>query len=190
MGEKAGSGRGAWDKRDAPARCQGGQRSGQAPSSKDSPGAGEALNSGCVPVPSPPSLTGPGLCPEFSARPAAWDPDTPDQRLPGASRTGAWGQARIPHLGGGNVGTEHGFTGWERPHSPSEHPSSAPHVTLILLPCPHTARQCDSRRSQGGDSRALASAGQGMLEELWRGGDSVSGSPQGPCAGPALRCQH
>lgn len=71
------------------------------------------------------------------------------------------------------------------------------HLNILLqLPtshsssCPHTARQGDSRRSQGGDSRALASAGQGMLEEPRHGGDSVSGSPQGPCAGPALRCQH
>lgn len=80
------------------------------------------------------------------------------------------------------MGTEHGFTRWERPHSPSERPSSAPHVTLILLPRPHTAGQGDSR-SQGGDSQALASAGQELLEEPSQskvsqsrpGCDSVSG---------------
>ncbi|XP_059716518.1 uncharacterized protein LOC132334462 [Haemorhous mexicanus] len=52
------------------------------------------------------------------------------------------------------------------------------------------------RRCQGGDNRALASAGQGLLEEPFQskasqpqprpGCGSVSGSLQGPCTGPAL----
>ncbi|XP_068062434.1 uncharacterized protein [Anomalospiza imberbis] len=133
---------------------------------------------------------GPGLCREYSSRPAAWDPDTPDQWQPGASRAGAWGQARI-QLGGGYVGTEHGFTRWERPHSPSERPSSAPHVTLFLLPCPHTAGQGDSK-GQGGDSRALASAGQGLLEEpsqsqVSRPGCDSAGSRCQPCPSPEVQ---
>lgn len=63
---------------------------------------------------------------------------------------------------------------------------------------PHTAGRGGSR-SQWGDSRALASAGQGLLEEAPQskvsqaqprpGCDRVSGSSQGLCTGPALRCQ-
>lgn len=95
------------------------------------------------------------------------------------------------------MGTERGFTRWERPHSPSEHPSSVPLVTLILLLCPHTAGQGDSR-SQGGDSQALTSAGQELLEEPSPskasqprpGCDSVSGVPvQGQsCAASTGSC--
>ncbi|KAL2299526.1 hypothetical protein Nmel_014189 [Mimus melanotis] len=131
------------------------------------------------------AVTRPGLCREYSTRPAAWDPDTPDQCQPGASRARAWGQARIPQLGGGYVGTEHGFTWWERLHSPSERPSSAPHVTLILLPCPHTAGRGDSR-SQGGDNRALVSTGQGLLEEP---SQSKVSQPQPGCDSAGRRCQ-
>ncbi|RLW03032.1 hypothetical protein DV515_00007006, partial [Chloebia gouldiae] len=43
--------------------------------------------------------------------------------------------------------------------------SFSPHVTLILLPCPHTAGRGNSKSHQGGDSRVLASAGQGLPKE-------------------------
>lgn len=84
------------------------------PSSRDNPVAGETLNPapGNVPITSPPAPTGPGLHRERSAGPAARNPNDPNRCQLGAGRSGVWGQARIPWLGGRYVGTEHRVTWW------------------------------------------------------------------------------
>lgn len=127
---------------------------------------GEAPNPGCVPVTSP-SPTGPGLQREFSARPAAWDPETPEQCQPGASRARAWGQACIPQLGAGYVGTEQGFTWWERPHSPSECPSSPSMSHSSSSPVPTQ------------QDRVTKAAREGTAE-LWRNHPSAKCHSHGP----------
>lgn len=95
-----------------------------------------------------------------------------------------WAQSMALHGGKGLTLHLNGL-----PQPPTSHSSSSH---------PHTVGPGGSR-SQGGDSRALASTGQRLLEEAPQskvsqaqprpGCDRVSGSSQGLGTGPALRCQ-
>lgn len=198
VGEEAGSSRGAQDKSDVPAQRQGGHRSGHGPLIQGQPRCRRSPESWL-------RLHNVSSCSHRTGSPQGIQHQASSLGPKQPQLVPAWSQ-QVQSVGTGTRPMPgwlihgHGASVYVVGNGFAQELEEASvlclnwllqprHVTLILLLSPHPGTGA-SESSQGGDSRAPGSTGQGSLEDPspsealqpWplTGGDTVSGSPLGP----------